>query len=204
MIEREVLAKALERGLKLVRSQRGERTWSRVDDWTDPGRVPSGGERGGGVVGEAMPGDVVEDVKASKAAARLQGEREKRAQRILADLAWFANLAETCNPERPKELANRHKQVAQVAADRFCVSCWRDDGWLQPIPVKPGSGTPGVPYYRDLCRPCGEWIDDEGNHVHPPIEVVRYWHKRRVSAVEIERAIAGQKTTKVGKAAADR
>lgn len=192
MIEPDRLADRLQDCAVLVRMQ-GPVTWERCEDWTSA-RMPrpvealdddqEAREREG-------RSDVDEDDRREDAAAaRYHAELAALTKRLDADLARLTRIVSICNPARPKHLSNRDLLVAQVAADGWCVSCWRDDQNLTPItlmPKRPCDVKP-APYYRDLCRACGAWKGEHGQL--PPVEILVLWHSgRRVTAARADKAL---------------
>lgn len=163
MIEPERLADRLQDCAVLVRTQ-GPVTWERVEDWVSA-RMPRPVEplsdeqeaRARDGVSELDEDDRREDA----AAARYQAELVALTKRLDADLARITRIIGICNPARPATPANRDLQLAQVAAEGWCVSCWRVDQTTTDI----AKGR-----YRDLCRKCGEFKAAEGRI--PPLPVL--------------------------------
>jgi hypothetical protein len=171
MIGPELLADRL-RAASIVVERDGPVTWERVSDWTLPGRMPARGERGGGMV-DAETDDRIDDRREDAAAARYMPELAALTKRLEADLARLVRIHEICNPAAPKNLATRDMLVAQVEADGWCGSCWRDDQHLTPVAERPN----GVAYYRGRCRFCGEW--KANTREDPPLDVLRPHHEGR-------------------------
>lgn len=191
MIDPYRLSDLLQETANVVRSQ-GALTWERVQDWTLPGRMPARGQRGGGLTDpDGEPDERSDDRKEDLAAARYHDELATLTRRVEADTARIRRIIAICNPDRPKNLANRDLLLAQVAADGWCISCWRDDQNLTPVTMQParGSRDKGTPYYRDLCRACGSWKAEHGQL--PPMEILVLRHSgRRVTTADADRALA--------------
>lgn len=171
MIQHDRLADTLEAAAHHVRQQ-GNLTWGRTSDWTTAGRMPSTGVNGGGL-GEATPDETNGDMREDRAAARYHDELDKLTARLDADLHRLTRIMNICCPPPPKSLQSKDMLAAQVAADGWCLSCWRDDQHLEPISVRPT----GQAYYRDRCRPCGQWRNEHGED--PPPDILRARHTGR-------------------------
>lgn len=66
----------------------------------------------------------------------------------------------------------------------WCVICWKDDRYCEPITTRRGSGQP---YYRDRCRWCGDMTKLLGGD--PPSWMVARRHRgERISQAEIAKA----------------
>lgn len=184
MIEAERLADRLQDIATVVRRD-GPVAWERVEDWT-VARMPAHREpldddqeeRARSGRSEVDEDDRREDA----AAARYKDELRTVVSRVVADLNRVETIISVCCPTPSKHLSNRDLLVAQVAAEGFCVSCWRDDQFLFEIELQ-GNGTP---YYKDLCRWCGSW---KGNHGSiPPTWIVAKHHRGRISSADVEKA----------------
>jgi hypothetical protein len=178
------LGDLLEAAMHDVRSN-GDLTWDRVSDWTVTGQMPSRGERGGGMA-DGEPDDRIDDRKEDAAAARYHDELSALTRRLEADLHRIVRIIGICCPT-PTRLASRDMLSAQVAADGWCVSCWKDDQNLTPITMTTGGGKPR-PRYKDRCRFCGEWKAEHGQD--PPLPILQLMHDgRRITTAAIERAM---------------
>ena len=175
MIDPDKLADHLTNTAQAVRA-RGDVTWGRVHDWTLPGRMPARGERGGGM-GPGAPDERIDDRREDAAAARYHTEMQALTKRLDADLARLTRIISICCPVPPKTLANRDLLAAQVAADGWCVSCWRDDQHLTPITTQRTRNGTEVPLYKDRCRWCGEWRSH--SRQDPPLDVLQAHHEGR-------------------------
>lgn len=87
---------------------------------------------------------------------------------------------------------------AQISAAGWCVSCHRDQGFCEPVSMRPD----GSRRYRDYCTGCGNFKAAHG--IEPPLKILKLRHEgRRVSARDVEaavqEAIEAQKTAKKGK-----
>lgn len=183
MIPREVLTQHLVETLVDL-NRNGDLTWGRASDWTSAGNLPSNGTRGGGMAEGAEDDDRHDDRQEDAAAARYHDELDTLTKRIDADCARLRRIIGICAPTPPKQLHNRDLLVAQVAADGWCISCWRDDQHLTPIALRPS----GQPYYRDRCRACGEWKAEHGQD--PPKLILELRHAgRRITTADVERAL---------------
>ena len=162
----------------------GETTWQRVSDWTHPGRMPTNGTRGGGLA-QAVSDEHLEERNGDRIAARYHQEVTQLAARLDTDIARLTQIIAICCPARPKHLANRDVMAAQVAADGWCVSCWRNGQHLEPV-VKG--------QYRDRCRFCGDWRGQ--HHSDPPALIMDLRHAgRRITQNDVDRAL-GKMSTK--------
>lgn len=143
----------------------GPAAWKHAAEWTRPGQPPSRGERGGGT-GEGTPDDRLAERRDDAAAARILKRMQADAANALTHLTSLIHRIEECAHPRQTHLEDRHKQAAQIAAEGFCISCWRAGG-LIPIATRPT----GEPYHRDRCRTCGEHHSATGED--PPIDHVQ-------------------------------
>lgn len=145
--------------------------WSRTVDWQRI-RPPSTEERGGGSGGAASD-QAVEDRLGDAAAARYHDELKALVRRLTTDLRRLQRIAGIVLPAQPRKIQGRDMLAAQVAAEGWCVSCWRDDQYLHPIEKDPK----GHKRHRDLCRFCGGWKAEHGDL--PPMDVLRRLHEGR-------------------------
>lgn len=94
---------------------------------------------------------------------------------------------------------------AQVSAAGWCVSCHRDNGYCEPVSMRPD----GTRRYRDFCTWCGEFVAQqerlrkaaqtgakrkkkkgEGTVPLPPIELVQARHRGdRITQQMVDRAL---------------
>jgi hypothetical protein len=154
----------------------GDLLWQRTSDWermqTDP--TPQGEYEGV----ERIQSDLeAEDRAGDAAAARYKHELRTLASRLRNDLGRLVQIDETVVRAQPKKLLGRDMLLAQVAAEGWCVSCWRDDQHLVPIEKRASGPQKGSPYYRDLCRFCGGWKAEHGQE--PPLDVLQRRHDGR-------------------------
>lgn len=119
------------------------------------------------------------DRRDAAAAARYKTELTTLTRRIEADLTRLGRIIGICNPPTPKNLQARDMQVAQVEADGWCGSCWRDDQHLEPV----AEGR-----YRGRCRPCGDWRGENG--ADPPVPLLKLRHSgRRITTAAVAKAL---------------
>jgi len=136
---------------------------------------------------DGEPDERIDDRKDDAAAARYHAELSTLTKRIDADLHRLRRIIGICCPSPTKGLASRDMLSAQVAADGWCVSCWKDDQNLTPITMTTGGGKPR-PRYKDRCRFCGEWKAEHGQD--PPVAILQLMHEgRRITTAAIERAM---------------
>jgi hypothetical protein len=166
----------------------GPLTWDRVQDWTLPGRMPSRGERGGGLV-DAEDDQRIDDRREDAAAARYKPELEALTRRIDADVARLQRIIAICNPDPPTTLRDKDRLRSQLEADGWCGSCHRNDQTCVPIALRPAKApAPSAPYYKGLCRFCGSFKASHG--VLPPVVILRLHHKARpITETDVERAL---------------
>lgn len=82
---------------------------------------------------------------------------------------------------RPDDLSN-----AQVSAQGWCVSCWRDGTYHEPVALQPN----GERRYRDLCLWCGRFMAANDGRM-PPLELVEARHRGdRITQQSIDTAFA--------------
>src|SRR5690606_39217565 len=70
---------------------------------------------------------------------------------------------------RPRQLKSREVTAMQAAQDGWCRSCFRV-GVFEPISLR----KTGEPYYRDLCRWCGQ---NRNGQEQPTMDMVRTHHR---------------------------
>lgn len=159
----------------------GDLIWQRTEDWVKP-RVPAAGERGGGS-GEGPSDYVLEERKDDAAASRYYAEVRAITKRMTDDSRRLCEIASLAVPPKSAVLTNRNLQAAQVAAEGWCVSCWRDELTCEPIALRPT----GEPYYKDRCRGCGMWKAEHGQD--PPLAILQKRHAGiRVTTRDVEAA----------------
>lgn len=75
---------------------------------------------------------------------------------------------------------------AQVAAAGHCVSCHRDEAYLEPVAMR----ADGSRRYRQFCRWCGEFVDAHDGRM-PPLKLVEQ-HRlgKRISQQMVDAAVA--------------
>ena len=192
MIDHLVLAQRSARLTALLRSTRGSTTWKRVADWNVAAGLPpqwtppQPGDAD--YEGPEEPLDLSDRDAADRRDAALTAKYQKElgmiSSRIDRDMARVERIIELCNPPKPAELRSKELLAAQVAADGWCVSCHRNDQTLTPIQVQPS----GVPFYRDLCRFCGEWKAE--HRALPPLPILVLRHAgRRVTTADVDKAL---------------
>lgn len=160
----------------------GDLIWQRTLDWVKR-LMPTKGERGGGT---AEPTDRdIEDRVGDRAASKYHDEVLTTIARVRADLARLLRIADLVDPPAAITLKSGQLQIAQVAAEGWCVSCWRNDKTCNPIALRPNK----QPYYKDRCRPCGEWKHEHGQD--PPMSILAMRHAgRRVTTADVAMATA--------------
>lgn len=183
MIEAQVLADRLQECAELVRKQ-GPDTWTRVADW-ETAKMPAPVERDDDDQAErrkaGRSAEDEEDRRGDAVASRYRAELAALTKRLDADMARVARIIDVCNPPRPDQLMRHDMLLAQVAAEGYCVSCWRDDQTL--VEVAKGR-------YRDRCRHCGEFRAAEGQD--PPQSLLVKAHERgwrSITSVDVDRAM---------------
>lgn len=166
-----------------------EAMWTRTGEWAKP-VLPSNGERGGG---SSSPSDRdLEDRLGDRVASRYHAELRQILERQVNDMERLSRLREILFPPQPLKIAGKHMLAAQIATEGWCVSCWRNDRTCNPIALRPT----GEPYYKDRCRPCGEWQAEYGQD--PPMSILKLRHDgRRVTQADVDEALKG-KSRKAG------
>lgn len=107
---------------------------------------------------------------------------------IEAESGALVDLLRLATPHMPA--ADKQHLVEQgLIDDGWCISCHRDNDYFEPIPKKPD----GTPYYRGLCRWCGEFKAKNKKQL-PPLILLRAHHMHyRVSPSMAERALSGKR-----------
>ena len=194
MIEPEQLATRA--GAFMVRlNVQGGGAWDRVDAWCNPQmprhREPLSSEEQEEQSRESRSDFDDVERRDDAAAARYKAKLESACARWLAATAEIETILAVCNPEKPKTLKSRDMQLAQVAAEGLCVSCWRNDEHFTEIELRPEKN-PHVkarPYYKDRCRFCGGWKAEHGKD--PPVPILRIHHTtgRHVTTADVAKAL---------------
>lgn len=152
----------------------------RFTDWEKP-VMPVNGQRGGG---SSAPSD--DDLQAradDRQASRYATELRQLLQQHTDLNHRLHRLQQIGFPPNPVQVG-KHMQAAQIAAEGWCVSCWRNDRTCNPIALRAS----GQPYYRDRCRPCGEWHAEHGQD--PPLSILQKRHQgTRVTQKDVEKAL---------------
>lgn len=186
MIDHQVLAQRLTHAATVL-NRDGGLTWERCQDWTPPGRMPARGERGGGMADGAAD-DRIDDRREDAAAGRYHAELSALTRRLEADTARLERIVAICCPVPAKNLQSRDMLAAQVAADGWCVNCWKDNQHLEPISKVKSRNGDMVPRYKDRCRKCGDWKAEHGQE--PPLSILQLWHdNRRVTTAIADKAL---------------
>ena len=154
---------------------KGDVLWRRTVDWQRL-QQQSHDQRGGGK-GDGLTDDDLDEILGDAAASRYHTEVADLFRRMAADATRLQRLMQIVVPSQPSKPKGKDMLAAQVAAEGWCVSCWRDDQALVPIAVRTSGPDKGRPYYRDLCRFCGGWKAEHGTI--PSLDVVQRHHDGR-------------------------
>lgn len=158
----------------------GDLLWQRTADWVKIQQPPAG-ERGGGT--SAPADDALRERMLDRMASKYHDELRQLTRRLHDDASRYNRIADIVLP-KPAVSVGNHMQAAQVAAEGWCVSCWRNDQTCEPIAKRPS----GEPYYRDRCRPCGAWKAEHGQD--PPLPILKLRHEgRRVTQRDVDAAL---------------
>lgn len=144
----------------------GATTWRRFADWQEHPDHGRSTLRGGGLA-DAKTDDRIQDEQLDRQAARYFDELATITRRLEADLSRLRQLFRIANPDRPPSLTTGELSTAQLIADGWCPSCFRNDKHLTPI----AQGR-----YRDRCRQCGEYRAATGRD--PSLQDLRIMHSR--------------------------
>lgn len=91
---------------------------------------------------------------------------------------------ETATPHTPKQIGDHDKLAAQVGAEGWCSSCFRNAGRMEPQAMH-GNGTIR---YRGECRWCHDFKAEQGRY--PTLSLLQKHHSRRpITAEDIARAL---------------
>lgn len=199
MIEPEALADLFSEVAILLRTQgavlhrsQGELTWRRVGDWEDA-KMPRPVEPLSDEQDERARAGRSEDDETRRrdeaAAARYRSELATLTARQVADLGRLKALIAICNPQKPKALQRSDRTAAQVIAEGSCPSCWRI-GEDVAITLRPSRvpGESGAPWYKDRCKPCGDWRSEYGQDKPLPI-LRKHAQGRRVTTADVAKAL---------------
>lgn len=144
---------------KLITRNRvdGDIIRKRLHDWVAQARIPMAGSRGGGLA-DGTPDATLENRKDARRVSRLLHELEQVERRLLSDARRHNAITAEAIPPAPRRIEGKDMLQAQVAAEGWCISCWRI-GEIRDVQKRTG----GQPYYRDLCRQfCGPWKNEHG------------------------------------------
>ena len=194
MIEPEQLATRAGAFMVALNMQ-GPGTWERCDNWTDSRmplhREPLSTEEQEDAKRECRSDLDDEERRDAAAAARYRARLEAATARWLAATAEIETIITVCNPPKAKTLKNRDLQLAQVAAEGLCVSCWKDDARHTDIELRPEKNpyVKAKPYYKDRCRFCGQWKAEHGQD--PPVSILRIHHTtgRNLTTADVAKAL---------------
>lgn len=149
--------------------------WQRTVDWQRIEKI-SNETRGGGS-GEAASEDVIADRIGDATASRYHDEVAHLVKALHDSAARLARIHQIVMPGQPRRLQGKDMLVTQVAADGWCVSCWRHDQTLVPIALRTSGPDKGKAYYRDRCRFCGGWKAEHGQD--PNMDTLERHHDGR-------------------------
>lgn len=170
----------------------GDERWQRLCDWEarslgislirpevgdDDDKPTSDGPRRGSRLPEDRERELAEDRRAGRYAQEVRDLAAKTLRSLTltppvvskASVSRLRFLLAVAEQRRPRQLKSREITAAQVAADGWCRSCYRV-GVFEPISLRPT----GEPYYRDLCRWCGQ---NRNGLEQPSIDMVRTHHR---------------------------
>jgi hypothetical protein len=186
----------------------GETVWRRLEEWQAGARAANYDPDGPGGWRYAPCGDETctacphpipsdptgEGVIAADDAAALHGRFVTALAALDAALAEVTNLVGIATPERARRAVKR-PTAADVAADGWCRSCYRDNRHLEPA---------ARPRYADLCRFCGDWrAAHDGQDPPRPILEARHRGERittkLIAQVDADRKAARRKGKKRGR-----
>lgn len=88
---------------------------------------------------------------------------------VKSDVLRLRFLIAVAQSRRPRQLKSQEIAAAQAATDGWCRSCFRVN-MFEPVGLRPT----GEPYYRDLCRWCGQ---NKGDQDQPTIDMVKIHHR---------------------------
>lgn len=151
---------------------RGVETMRRAQDWTHRGQMPVAGERGGGYGDHGEPEHRAADRREAYQASQYIAELATLSKRLSKDGARIRAIIAICCPEPVRSLLPTEMQRVQLAADGYCVSCWRA-GEVREIETDKH----GHRYYKDRCRSCGEYRAANGED--QPLEHLIARHEGR-------------------------
>lgn len=170
----------------------GETAWSTMEGWEDGPRAANSDPKGGNRVDDdGIPislNDTTGDAAVEGTLMVQEAPASLRFERLLEDLSLdsgaLVDLLRAATPRMPKP--DRQQVLdAGLITDGWCTSCFRDNGHLHPIALTAA----GVPFYRGLCRWCGEFKAKNGTL--PPLELLIPHHEgRRVTVPMVQRAMA--------------
>lgn len=75
-------------------------------------------------------------------------------RRIDRDADDLRTILQRANPDAGLHDVGEADTPAQISAAGWCVSCHRDDGYCEPVSMRPD----GTRRYRDYCTFCGTWV----------------------------------------------
>lgn len=163
-VDPDTITNALTEALRTWRPL-GSSTIDRFTDW-ERLRLPDSQERGGGDGGTASD-DTVKDRRDDWQTNQYARELAALTSRLRTDLARLTALVQIAHPDQPRALRHSDVTAAQLIADGWCPSCYRDAQYLEPV----AEGR-----YRDRCRRCGEHRAATGKD--PSLDDLRIMHSR--------------------------
>lgn len=158
----------------------GVQTWRAFADWTSSPQHARDTLRGGGLAspdGDGRSDDRIENARLDRQAAAYHDELDRLTRRLDVDLQRLRILLRIANPDRPSSLRPGELTNAQLIADGWCPSCFRNHQHLNPL----AQGR-----YSDRCRTCGDFRGRAGRD--PNLDELRLMHSRGKS---LRQRIAG-------------
>lgn len=141
--------------------------WERTGQWEKP-MLPSNGVRGGGL---AEPTDVdIEDRAGDIAASRYHTEVRDLMAEGLRIAARLNRIAGIVIPKQPRQIQGKEMLDAQVAAEGWCVSCWRYDQTRKDRE----KNRHGHFHDREACDLCADFKRNHG--IYPPLSLLQAKH----------------------------
>ena len=160
----------------------GTTAWETTEEWRRGAGVASYNPESGGNRWEEDDDGTVWPVITDPTGDRALTPEEvnKAHQKYRDDLAGALRLADalitdvhTATPHKPSHIADHERLAAQVGAEGWCSSCYRNGGKLYPQAMHPD----GTVKYRGSCRWCMDF--EKANGRKPPMSLLQAHHAGR-------------------------
>lgn len=137
----------------------------------------------------AVPSDPTGDAALTPEQVHAHEELVAALDTYLKSADRIVELVAMATPRKLNQISDRDRLAAQVAAEGWCASCYRNGGKLQPQAMHPD----GRVKYQGSCRWCKEFEQEYGRK--PPLSLLEKRHAgRSVTLDDIAKALGYAKS----------